>query len=463
MTRIVQPDQLHRLIKLVLDTGEAQSLEEAEQMFAKYQLGIEVGRDVASSPTLQVAILTAVNTGRRSFLGGVQVAGALDIPLCVPWGRRQTLGEAILDLKGNVVDAITPGVPRLVVGNCLAQGIGEFALRMTFDGWNGGVVPLEDDIRLSEHQECIPSGVLAGALGVAEAFQFVRGTNAIAGRRDSGLSLWCPDSTVSWLTAENRGPTLERLPSQLWLIGLGNLGQAFLWTLGFLPYAEPDKLKLVLQDYDTLVEANDSTSLLTRASLIGQKKTRAMARWCEDRGFRTTINERRFAHNFRVADDEPHVALCGVDNALARTYLEDAGFGRIIEAGLGAGVQEYLAFQVHTFPASRSARERWNFGEDVSMTASLVNQPAYHEFAKAGLDECGITTLAGRTVGAPFVGAATAAIVVAELLRMVLGEHCYEIIDGSLRSITLRQIVRSREDSLFNPGSTQATESFCYE
>ena len=84
-------------------------------------------------------------------------------------------------------------------------------------------------------------------------------------------------------------------------------------------YASPEDVSLVLQDFDELVEANDSTSLLTTGANLGMKKTRAMALWCEARGFRTSIVERRFSADFRVAEDEPRVALCGVDNALAQS------------------------------------------------------------------------------------------------------------------------------------------------
>jgi hypothetical protein len=249
---------------------------------------------------------------------------------------------------------------------------------------------------------------------------------------------------------------LERLPTSAWLIGLGHLGQACLWTLGLLPYAAPEDVQLVLQDYDALVEANDSTSLLTTDAMLGEKKTRAMARWCEARGFRTTLVERRFAADFRISPEEPSVAMCGVDNALARAALEDVGFGRVIEAGLGAGTQEYLAFQVHTFPASRSARSWWGGGAGAASAQALVDRPAYRALAAAGLDDCGLTALAGRTVGAPFVGAATAAVVVAELLRMALGAHRYEVVDGSLRSLEHRQTVLRDVDVAFNPGAARA-------
>lgn len=405
MVKTIRPDQLHRLVKLALDAGEACSLEEAERLFAGYRLAIDVGPDVAGSSTLQAAVLTAVNTARRSFLGGVQVTGTLDTPLRVPWGRCLTLGEAVVDLQGHIVRDIDPELPRIVVGDGQAAAAdGPFAVRATFDGWAGGVVPLDDGRRLPERQECVPAGVLAGALAVSEAFQFVRGANAAAGRREVGLSLWRPEPEVSWLSATDRGPALERLPSKLWLIGLGHLGQAYLWTLGFLPYAEPSEVEIVLQDYDTLAQANDSTSLLTRACLLGEKKTRAMARWCEARGFRTSIQERRFAANFRVAPDEPSVALCGVDNALARAALEDVGFGRIVEAGLGAGPQEYLAFQVHTFPAARAARVRWRAGDSAPATEALLDRPGYRALADAGVDECGLTTLAGARSGPPSSG-----------------------------------------------------------
>ena len=136
----------------------------------------------------------------------------------------------------------------------------------------GAVVPLDRGLRLPEQQECVPAGVLAGALGVSEAFQFVRGDNAVAGRRDVGLSLWQPDKSIHWLDTGELGPALERLPASAWLIGLGHLGQALLWTLGLLPYASPEEVSLVLQDFDELVEANDSTSLLTNGCAPGGEK-----------------------------------------------------------------------------------------------------------------------------------------------------------------------------------------------
>lgn len=455
-------DALHRAVKIALDTGEAASLDEAYALFKGYRLVVAVGPDVARSATLQATVLTIVNTARRCFLGGVEVTGSLDAPLRTRWRACRTLREAVENLGGAPTSAPSETAPLVVVGDAAAPTARrEFAIRATFQGWAGGVTPLASGTRLAESQEFTPSGVLAGGIAVSEAFQHVRGGNAIAGRRDVGLSLWRPDAPVSWLSDEAVGRPLRLLPTKLWLIGLGHVGQAFLWTLGFLPYADPAELLLVLQDFDTLVTANDSTSPLTHPGLLGQKKTRAMAAWAEAHGFRTAITERRFAADFRVSADEPAIALCGVDNPQARAALEEVGFARVIEAGLGNGPTEYLAFQVHSFPGPQRARQVWSdtrVAASASQAPVLARPPAYTALAAAeGLDECGLTLLAGRSVGACFVGVAVSALVIAEVLRGLEGEASYGLIDGTLRSLAHRTALRGETPAdIWNPGYCRA-------
>jgi len=453
-------NELNRSIKLAMDSGEASTIDEARTIFEGYKLGIRVGSDVAGSATKQAALLTAVNTARRCFLGGVDIQmRSANADLLVPWRTCRTLGQAIVDLGGIISDEIGSKTPTIIIGDVDARARNLFELRATFDGWVGGVAPSEDDIRLSEIQEFTPAGVLAGALAVSEAFQHVRGRNALAGHRAVGLSLWKPDSRTSWMDEVDTGPELEWLPSNCWLIGLGHLGQAYLWTLGFLPYANPETFQLVLQDYDELVLANDSTSLLTNSKMIGQKKTRAMAQWCAQRRFRTRIVERRFAGNFEIDQEEPSVALCGVDNQTARAALEDVGFAQIIEAGLGRGTEEYLAFQMHCFPAERTARQRWE-SDDVLESEGAFEKPAYESLAAQGVDKCGLTMLANRSVGASFVGAFTSTLVITELLRMALGAHRYAVIDGSLRSPESFEFIRNAAlFDPFNPGVTAASQA----
>jgi hypothetical protein len=438
------------MVKLAMDTGEAANVEAAEAIFSSYRLAVMVGPEVRRSATHQAALLTIVNTARRSLLGGVEVQGDLDVPLRVPQPGATCLADAVRQLGGMPTRRPHPTAPAIVIGTARAAER-EFAIRPTFHGWAGGVVPLGTQ-PLPEEHEFTPSGILAGALAVAEVFQHLRRSNPAAGRRELGLSLWRPEEP--WRSPAGSGPLIDRYPSEAWVIGLGNLGQAYLWVLGLLPYARPADVHLMLQDFDSIAVSNDSTSLLTQCALVGAKKARAMALWAEQRGFRASLMERRFAGNFRIGPDEPAVALCGVDNALARAALEDVGFSRIIEAGLGNGTREFLALRVHTFPASRPARTLWT--STATTEAASLDQPAYRALAHAGVDRCGLTQLAGRTVGAPFVGAVAATLVIAELIRLANGAHRYETIDAHLRSLEHRSVICGDPWPPFNPGATGA-------
>lgn len=449
-------DSLNRLVKLAMDTGEAESMKDAHRLFAGYRLAVVVGDDVGRSPTHQAALLTIVNAGRRSLLGGLEVEGVEDMELLVPVPPYRSLEEAVTGLGGRVVSTVHPDTPLVAVGNASSTTERAFSVRTTFEGWTAGIIPLlRNGARLAERHEFTPSGVLAGALAVTEAFQFMRENQPAAGRREVGLSLWRPE--LHWRDAAASGPAIERLPAAFWLIGLGNLGQAYLWTLGMLPYATPDEVQVVMQDFDVLAPSNDSTSLLTNKGLIGRRKTRAMADWAERRGFKTTIVERPFRADFQVAPHEPALALCGVDNPLARSALEDVGFEGVIEAGLGSGTSDFLGFRTHVFPGPRKAHDVWEHS-DVTQD-NPIDLPAYKRLAADGLDDCGLTQLAGRTVGAPFVGATAAAIVVGEALRMVNGAHGYSLVDGHLRDLAHLSAIRAQEQQFINPGTTAALGS----
>src|SRR5690242_3696134 len=123
-------NELNRSIKLAIDSGEASTIDEARAIFEGYKLGIRVGPDVASSPTKQVAVLTAVNTARRCFLGGVEVEiQRRNANLLVPWRDCRTLEQAINDLGGTTLDAIDPDLPTILVGDVNDPIRSDFAVR----------------------------------------------------------------------------------------------------------------------------------------------------------------------------------------------------------------------------------------------------------------------------------------------------------------------------------------------
>ncbi len=251
----------------------------------------------------------------------------------------------------------------------------------------------------------------------------------MAGRRRAGVSLWNPGR--DWFLSDETEPALSFLPSRLWMIGLGNLGQACLWLLTTLPYAARAGVELVLEDFDRIAPSNESTSLLTDYSVIGQMKSRAMADWLERRDFRTVIEERPFGEWTRRNKLEPGVAICGVDNIDARRSLECAGFGLVVEAGLGRGRWACKNYSVHTFPSSLKAADLWR--DDVFYAESDAERmPAYEAAKHPELDDCGLTQLRSRSVGIPFVSLTTAAFVISEILRRLNGGHALELLCGSM-------------------------------
>ena len=174
-----------------------------------------------------------------------------------------------------------------------------------------------------------------------------------------------------------------------------------------------------------------------------------MASWADQLGFKTAIVERKFNRGFRVHDDEPGLALCGVDNERARNALEDVGFAKVIEAGLGGGIDDFLGFRMHVFPGERRAKDLWKPVEENRV--GRTDRPAYEKLAAGGLEQCGLTQLASRTVGAPFVGAIAAAIVIGEVLRVVNGAHGYSLIDGHLREVKHLTVVEAVDGPPVNP------------
>jgi hypothetical protein len=450
MNAFTSADTMHRLAKRAMDDGSAGSREEAEALLRGYSIAIKVDDGAAADRHHQAAVLVAVALGRRVFLGGITVSGNLNVPLVTPLPFGRTLAEAVAALGGKLGDTPT-GVPILRVGDDPGERMQGFCVRLVFAGWRGGIVPNDaDGIGDGAGEPMALAPMLAAAVGVNEAFLHLSRELPSAGRRCVGMSLWdLPDP--DWLDVRAPDPSLRYLPTQLWLIGLGHLGQAFLFALGLLPYDRPADLHLLLQDDDIITPSTESTSVLSDATAIGGKKTRTMAAWAERRGFSTTITERLFDEYTRRQPHEPTIALCGLDNAAGRRQLDLAGFDFVAEAGLGRGHADFRSILVHTLPGDVPATKLW---EGVDTAVDSIDAAAYRRLLEDGsLDRCGVTLLAGKAVGAPFVGAAAATIVIAEVLRLLHGAPVNRLVELNLVSPDHRQVAAQRNDfSTLNPG-----------
>jgi hypothetical protein len=283
------------------------------------------------------------------------------------------------------------------------------------DGWRGGVSDVENPaaFRIGDRDDFALGGVFAGAAAVHRCF--VRAMEIPAQCLDGpfGISLWDPLS--DWLNPIG-GKYLRNIPARFWLLGLGHLGQAFLWNLALLPHPKREEVEFLLNDFDLIDTSNFGSGVLCLPGAVGKKKTRHCADWLERWGFKTTLNERCFGANTLRSGDEPRVAFCGFDRAAPRVHLDRAGFDLVIECGLGASLADFDQADLHVFPNTRkSSAELWSGYRDSNFAVSPAVAALF-----GGADEvCGQLAIdvAGKSVSTSFVGLMSGALAVSELLR----------------------------------------------
>jgi len=434
--------ELSRISKLFVDRDQT-SVEEALYRRQRHAVSLVCGADVGRSYVLQIAVLTALVLANRCFPGAVRVVlprALADAPLLVWPVLGLSFAQMLVQLAGaSAVIAAQPSTEghTLVFGDApTAAG----ALRVTFDGWIAKAGPVATVERLRERQYCSLSGVLAAALAVAEVFFSFADISIQAGRRAVALSLWRPDLDAG--DAEAVGIPVQFLPCDMWMLGLGHLGNAFLWSVATMPYANANCVEIFLNDFDRVAKENFDTGLLFYPDNLGQMKTRVCAEWLEDRGFRTRLVERPFDQYFRCRKDEPReprLAFCGFDSNPARRHLVTGDFLRVVESGLGGTAANFDTISLHTLPNPRAAEELWpdvdeadRRKEDAHRTRLASENPAY---LALGIDPCGRYNLAGHSVAVPFVGAAASALVVAEVLRLLHGGPSYSTFKIGLASL----------------------------
>jgi hypothetical protein len=308
-----------------------------------------------------------------------------------------------------------------------------WSVQAFWDGWVAGVAPGRTATALGRG-DCVLAGVAAGALAIGHAFMAEQG-HVRAGRTKQALSLWSPELCKNGI--QNPGPVQADcyLPLPLWLIGLGNLGQTFLWSLSMLPYPEPERVLLFLQDDDFIREENWGTSILARRGRYGALKTKIAEEWADARKFRVRRVDRRLDEYLRRTDQEPLLALAGLDRMPPRRLLGLPGFDYVIDAGLGATAADYQKVRINVFNSATDPARHFEGVEDEtdSRVAQLMNLPAYQEIARNSDDgRCGAAMLAEHSVAVPFVSAVAGALAITQAIRIASGKAHHSALTGDV-------------------------------
>mgnify|MGYP003627526073 CR=1 FL=1 len=396
--------QIARLSKMLVEADDI-TFENAQSRLRSMTLEIVVGENT-SSPAAHCAILTAISVGRRSFIGGVRVVGSLDQPLksALPFVSK-TLRDAVAEAGASEFD----GDPsqKLIVGTVRSYQSTD-GFHIWWKGWRAGA---NRDVQLCDEGKNPLSGIVGGALGVGLAFQAARNSPQLA----SEIDLWPAEPDVDIPAFDD-----VWLPKAAWLIGLGNLGQAFLWALSALPYSVPADVSLMLQDRDRVSEENWVTSILVRDETFGSNKTKIAEEWALRKGFNVRRVDRFLSAADRLHGDDPRLAFSGVDSIEARKIMDRVGFDCIIDAGLGRRANDFDRFRITAFDQEHSIAKHFDGQSDAEAPDEVPDQKAYHELEK-GIGQCGAVEIAGTSVAAAFVSAAAAACAIARSIAVTSG------------------------------------------
>ncbi len=401
--------QIARLAKILVDS-EKISFDEAQARLRALTLEIVVGPE-ATSRASHAAILTAVSVARRTFVGGVRVTGAVDgrlnsaLPL-----RAESLAEAV-DLVG--ASEFDCAASRRILVGMTGMPTAGWSVSPWWNGWRAGTTT-SGKVRWDAGDNPLP-GIAAGALAVGVAFEAER--NRLV-EFQGEIDLWP-------VGADRKAPDFEDvfLPRALWLVGLGNLGQAFLWSLSALPFVDPSNVSLVLQDRDSVTEENWATSVLVTDETYGSLKTKVAECWASAKGFDSRRIDRHLYAVDRLEDADPRLALSGVDKIEARKLMVEVGFDCIVDAGLGRSASDFDRYRVTVFDRTRPIDKHFAGLEDAPVGQDPPKGDAYRRL-EAEIGPCGAAEIGGASVAAPYVSAVAAAIAISRVIAVTSGCEC---------------------------------------
>lgn len=398
-----------RIAKVLTDeTSSNKSFDDATATLDAVGLIVVTSSEEAATHAGQAAILTIVTTGVKCF-GRTAVVLDSDVPLKRRLSSGETIFEAVRAAGAEIVHSVPTDATHIVsIGELPTEGV---YVRCWWGGWSAGVLPPWDDAPLGGSSNPL-AGIFAGALAVREVFANCVGRRKNV-RRASVISLWAPSQMQS---QEDVPPSRLSLPNRLWLVGLGHIGQGFLWSLSLLPLAGAHA---VLQDDQLVGEENVATGLVTYPHDFetSNHKTRVAMRWLEAAGWTTSIVERRNHGDFRLDVGDPPVILTSIDEPMARIEMANAGHEYLIDAGVGHGPTDFEIGQIRVVPKTVDARTLWTVESNGKDMGRILLQHAYREHANK-YGNCGTYSLAEASVAVPFVGAAIGALTISQLLRL---------------------------------------------
>lgn len=385
----------HRVVNGVLKSG-VDNPEDAARLLAR---DVEVFVDPSRATEFLPAAWALVTALRRQFFGNIILHGLGETrglptalgplaataratgsrPLAVGLGYRPTLVDAEAILWGDVRG------PSIAFGTQIS----------------GSAAPAHP----------VAAFGLAGYLGFAALAKAIRVAPFRPSHARTQLTLPLP---------ELEGPT----PKSIAVLGLGQLGQAFLALLYFLYPDHGRRPSLLLVDDDRFGEENFATQVLLdpSRSWVGKKKVDHIATQLRDSGWNAEPLDVHLVWGLAPPANQPALALLGFDNFEGRRVAASWGYDWLVEAGVGTSLAQPRVTWASIPPDPAVAKRL--FAEPTHRPSLIADDGS--PLARSLLDtpgQCGWLTFQQVAASAPSLGLAAAAYAFCELLRWTGGRR----------------------------------------
>ena len=406
-------------------------LDEAYAKMTNAVVWLIADESIKTSYSKQLSYLTTINIAHRVFLGGVKCILPFDTPNMLPI-QSESLNTLVNHFGGLITDEdykeedikVLFGIECFDV-NCI-EAVG--------NGWRGGVnFYKQERVFFYETRSVFSLGSIASA-SIASYYAFCKTFKILDEEIElnTGISLWNLNSGEKWHKMENDGPQELNMPRNIWALGLGHLGQAYLWTLGLMPFKEPQKSLLLLQDADTIDSENIGSQILCFENNIGKPKTRPCLEFLEALGFRTQIVEKPFIKGDSSQDwmENFPILLNGVDNIITRKSISNEYLDLFLDGATNGSLALFDSFTMkNIFRIEKNINELW---PEAINNDIILHKKLYDKYEKT--HKCGQLTNIG--ISTPFVGLLGATVVVSELLRSLNYGKVYSIITLQIRDLS---------------------------
>ena len=387
---------------------------------------------IKTSYSKQLSYLTTTNIANRVFLGGVKCVLPAETPNLLPI-RSDSFNSLISHYGGLITDKdYREGDVKVLFGD---ECFDDNCIEVVGDGWRGGVnFYKQERVSFQESRSLVSLGPnVAAAIACYYAFckTFKILDNEI--ELNTGISLWNLNSGENWFKRENEGPHDLNMPRNIWALGLGHLGQAYLWALGLMPFREPEKCLLLLQDADAIDMENIGSQILCFDHYVGKPKTRPCIDFLEGLGFRTQIVEKPFMKGDSIQEwmKSFPILLNGVDNIKTRKSISSEQLELFIDGATNGTLALFDSFTMkNIIKSEKNTNELWP--EESIKDEKILHKKLYEKYEKS--HKCGQLTNIG--ISTPFVGLFGATIVLAELFRSLNYGRAYSIVTLQLRDLS---------------------------